>query len=330
MKPEGNNLKNILDDHKNWLLSQGQTGKLADLNGWNLDNANLEMTDLTFAKIHHASLKNANLWGASLSRAELNGADFEGADISSVDLSLAQCEGVNFADANLEDAKLDGVNLRKANFKGAILRGASFIGAMLGGVSFTGADLLFSKMVEANIEGADFEGANIEATNFEGTNISAANFEKTTHRVHNVKKHLSQSNFKDNTNSNPILNKTKSFESGEKNYKSDKVTLNRRSSIKSSREDLFVDLTAVKPDTIEKAIGDLIDKVKSNVQLDQVKTLCKHQHGIEKIDKIDITQADIVTHNGQIAFKLDFKISYNLSLILDRKGNLINKPDLKA
>jgi membrane-associated HD superfamily phosphohydrolase len=88
-----------------------------------------------------------------------------------------------------------------------------------------------------------------------------------------------------------------------------------------------VDLAAVDPDTIEKAISDLIDKVKSNLQLDQVKTLCKHQHGLEKIDKIDITQGDIVTHNGQIAFKLDFKISYNLKLLVDRKGILINKSD---
>ena len=88
-----------------------------------------------------------------------------------------------------------------------------------------------------------------------------------------------------------------------------------------------MDLAAVNPDTIEKAISDLIDKVKSNLQLDQVKTLCKHQDGLEKIDKIDITQGDIVTHNGQIAFKLNFKISYNLSSILDRKGNLINKSD---
>jgi type II secretory pathway predicted ATPase ExeA len=114
------------------------------------------------------------------------------------------------------------------------------------------------------------------------------------------------------------------------NHNFDKATLNRRSIIKSSKENLFVDLDAVNPDTIEKAIGDLIDKVKSNVQLDQVKSLCKHQNGLEKIDKIDISQGDIVTHNGQIAFKLDFKISYNLTLLLDRKGNLINKSDQKA
>ena len=91
-----------------------------------------------------------------------------------------------------------------------------------------------------------------------------------------------------------------------------------------------MDLDAVKPDTIEEAVSDLIEKVKSNIQFDQVKAICAHKHFIEKIDKIDFKHGDIVTNNGQVAFKLDFKISYNLSLLLDRKGKLINKADLKA
>jgi hypothetical protein len=90
-----------------------------------------------------------------------------------------------------------------------------------------------------------------------------------------------------------------------------------------------VDSNAVNPDMIEKAVIDLIEKVKSSIQLDQVKAICKHQHGIETIDKIDFKHGDIVTHNGQVAFKLDFKISHNFSILLDRKGKLINKPDQK-
>ena len=91
-----------------------------------------------------------------------------------------------------------------------------------------------------------------------------------------------------------------------------------------------MDSNAVNPGMIEKAVIDLIEKVKSNIQLDQVKAICERQLGIEKIDKIGFKHGDIVTHNGQVAFKLDFKISYNLSLLLDRKGKLINKADLKA
>jgi hypothetical protein len=98
------------------------------------------------------------------------------------------------------------------------------------------------------------------------------------------------------------------------------------------KEGLFVDSIAVNPGMIEKAFNDLIEKIKANIQLDQVKAICKHQHGLEKIDKVVFKSGDIVTHNDQVACRLDFKISifYNLSFLLDRKGKLIKKADLKA
>ena len=56
---------------------------------------------------------------------------------------------------------------------------------------------------------------------------------------------------------------------------------------------------------------------------DQVKKMFKDQNVIGSIDKIDFKHGDLVTHNNQVAFKLDFKISYNLSVLIDRKGNRI-------
>jgi hypothetical protein len=76
---------------------------------------------------------------------------------------------------------------------------------------------------------------------------------------------------------------------------------------------------------LNEAVIDLIEKIKSNIQLDQVKEICKHQHGIGKINEIDFEHGDIVTHNSKVAYKLDFKISYNLSLLIDRRGKLINQ-----
>lgn len=330
MEADVNNLQKILNNHSDWILSLGKTGIIADLNSHNLDEANLEMANLPFAKFHFVSLKNANLSGANfrqaellhvkLSNAKLDGADLEGANIAEGDFSFSNCTGANFCDANLEGANFEGANLVKANFTRAILRGAKF----------KGADLSFSEMVDANLEGANFKGAKLEAANFGGANLDKANFEETSLKVFNIDEYLPNANLRGNIISDSLTKETTISGPLIKNYKTEKATKDSKSSTKSSKEDLFVELAAVNQDTIEKAIGDLIDKVKSNVQLDQVKTLCEHQHGLEKIDKIDISQGDIVTHNGQIAFKLDLKISYNLSLLLDRKGNLINKSDLKA
>ncbi|HKJ32587.1 MAG TPA: pentapeptide repeat-containing protein [Balneolales bacterium] len=330
MKANGNNLKKILNNHSNWILSLGKTGILADFNGSNLDEANLEMANLPFAKFHLASLKNANLSGVNfrqaellhvkLSNAKLDGADLEGANIAEGDFSFSKCTGANFCDANLEGANFEGANLVNANFTRAILRGAKF----------EGADLSFSEIVDANLEGANFKGAKLEATNFGGTNLDKANFEETSLKVLNIDEYLQKPNLRGNIISDSLTKETTISAPLIKNNKSEKADRDSTSDTKSSKEDLVVKLAAVNQDTIEKAIGDLIDKIKSNVQLDQVKTLCRHQHGLERIDKIDISRGDIVTHNGQLAFKLDFKISYNLCLLLDRKGNLINNSDYKA
>ena len=330
MKSNGENLQKILNNHSNWILSLGKAGELADFNSHNLDEANLEMANLPFAKLHFASLRNANLSGVNfrqaellhinLSNADLDGADLEGANIAEGDFSFSKCPGANFCDANLEGANFEGANLVKANFTRAILRGAKF----------KGADLSFSEMVDANLEGANFKGAKFEAANFGGANLDKANFEETSFKVFNIDEYYPKANPTGKIKSDSLTREKAISEPVFKNSKSEKTVKNKRPNKKSEKEDSPVDIDAVKPDTIEKAIGDLIERVRSNVQLDQVKALCKNRNGIEKIDRIDFTHGDIVTHNGQVAFKLDFKISYNLSLLLDRKGNLINKPDLKA
>jgi hypothetical protein len=103
----------------------------------------------------------------------------------------------------------------------------------------------------------------------------------------------------------------------------DETPLNQRSSIQSAKEDLFVDSNAAKPNMIDKAVLDLIKKVKSSISVKQVQARCKQQPDIDKIAKVDFEHGDIVTHNDQVAFKLEYKISYKLCLLLDRKGNLI-------
>ena len=323
MKPDGNTLTKVLNDHSAWILSLGKTGRLADCESWNLDTANLEMANLPFAKFHFASLKDANLSGVNFRQAELlriklinanlDGADLEGANLSKGDLSFSKCTGANFTDANLEGANFSGANLQKANFTRAILRGANF----------KGADLSFAEMVDANIEGTNFKRAKIEAANFGGVNLDKANFEETNFKIYNLEEYLPENDFKDIGISEPLGSKNPSPESVKKNHKFDKVTLDRNSNIKSTREDLSVDSKAIDPDMMDKAVVDMVENVKSNIPLDLVKAIYKHKHGIENIEKIDFENGDLVTHNDRVAFKLDFKISHKFSLLIDRKGNFI-------
>src|ERR1700730_4940917 len=92
-------LAQILDEHKMWVESGGETGAKADLTG-----ANLAGADLTGVNLQDAVLTKANLTGA--------------------DLSMANLRGTNLVHADLRNATLLGTELRGANLMGATLYGA--------------------------------------------------------------------------------------------------------------------------------------------------------------------------------------------------------------
>ncbi len=92
-------LAEILDQHKIWVESGGESGVKADLCGVNLS---------------HSDLTGVNLEGAFLQRANLIGAD----------LSMANLRGASLVQADLREANLLGTELRGANLMGANLYGA--------------------------------------------------------------------------------------------------------------------------------------------------------------------------------------------------------------
>src|ERR1700681_1693969 len=120
-------LAEVLDQHKIWAESGGESGAKADLCGVNLSNA-----DLT----------GANLQGAALNKTKLQGAD----------LSLANLRGTSLVQADLRDTNLLGTELRGANLMGATLYGAE--GLWVGRLG--GTNLFDAMLPEA---AAAFDGA---------------------------------------------------------------------------------------------------------------------------------------------------------------------------
>jgi hypothetical protein len=116
---EASKLKEILDQHKIWIESNGVQGKCADLEDARLDGANLINADLEGANLCIADLIRANLTGA-----KLTGANLYGAYLCRANLADAVLEGANLTYANLGYANLIGANLRGAFLEGANLYGA--------------------------------------------------------------------------------------------------------------------------------------------------------------------------------------------------------------
>ena len=90
-------LNYILENHKSWSKSGGESGRQADLRGANLRGANLIGACLGGADLREADLRGANLKLADLSRANLSRADLRGSYL----------RGSYLRGADLREAKLD-------------------------------------------------------------------------------------------------------------------------------------------------------------------------------------------------------------------------------
>lgn len=127
-------LAEILDQHKQWVESGGESGARADVSGVNLAKA-----DLT----------GVNLQGAHLHRVNLAGAD----------LSMANLRGASLVRSNLQNANLLGTELRGANLMGANVYGADGLWfGRLGGTN------LFDAVLPESISAVDSSKAIGEAT----------------------------------------------------------------------------------------------------------------------------------------------------------------------
>lgn len=78
-------------------------GEYADLYQCNLSDADLFITDLSYACLSGAILTNANLRGASLIYADLSNADLRGAILRNTDMSGANLNGTNLNGAVLDN-----------------------------------------------------------------------------------------------------------------------------------------------------------------------------------------------------------------------------------
>src|SRR3989441_8132075 len=124
----------VLDQHKIWVESGGESGIKADLCGVNLAKA-----DLT----------GVNLQGAHLHRTNLAGAD----------LSMANLRGASLVRSNLQNANLLGTELRGANLMGANAYGAEGVWfGRLGGTN------LFDAVLPESISAVDSSKAIADAT----------------------------------------------------------------------------------------------------------------------------------------------------------------------
>jgi hypothetical protein len=100
------NITQILEDHKEWLMSGGDKGKRADLRHADLSSANLRSANLSYANLRSANLRSANLRSANLRYADLSSANLRYADLRSANLRYADLSYADLSYADLRSAKV--------------------------------------------------------------------------------------------------------------------------------------------------------------------------------------------------------------------------------
>ncbi len=78
------------------------------------------------------------------------------------------------------------------------------------------------------------------------------------------------------------------------------------------------------PDIIKNGEKDLIEAVKDDLDLDAVKEILKKRMEAAKLSS---KGGEIIVHNNEIAYRLDFDIHLSGSLMFDRQGNYISESD---
>ena len=120
------NIELVLEKHKKWLETNGESGEEAYLRGADLSRADLREADLIGADLRGADLRGADLREADLSRADLREADLReayliGADLIGADLRGADLSRADLREADLREADLIGADLSRADLRGAYL-----------------------------------------------------------------------------------------------------------------------------------------------------------------------------------------------------------------
>ncbi|MBU0986059.1 MAG: hypothetical protein KKH68_02305 [Proteobacteria bacterium] len=77
-------------------------------------------------------------------------------------------------------------------------------------------------------------------------------------------------------------------------------------------------------EVIQSGEQELIDTITADLDWSVVEAVFRKEHKLNIEDNVEYKKGDIVIHNNQIAYKLEFDVQVVISVLLDRKGNYIS------
>ena len=77
-------------------------------------------------------------------------------------------------------------------------------------------------------------------------------------------------------------------------------------------------------DVIKGGEQELIDAITADLDWGTIDKIFSKEHNLKIDENVEYRNGDIVVHNDQIVYKLEFDVNVILSVILDREGNYIS------
>ena len=77
-------------------------------------------------------------------------------------------------------------------------------------------------------------------------------------------------------------------------------------------------------DVIRDGERELIDAITADLDWGAIERIFKEKHRLGIREDVEYKNGELVVHDNQIAYRLDFDITVTLSLLLDRKGNYLS------
>lgn len=78
------------------------------------------------------------------------------------------------------------------------------------------------------------------------------------------------------------------------------------------------------PEIIKSGENELIDAITADMDWAEIGKVFGEKHNLDIDDDVEYKNGDIIIHNNQIAYQLNFDVKVSLSIVLDREGNYMS------
>ncbi|MBW4536741.1 MAG: pentapeptide repeat-containing protein [Pleurocapsa minor HA4230-MV1] len=154
-------------------------GEFDNLDGYNLDHANLAGFRGVFISIQHASLIEANMEKAELEGGSFIGSNFSGANLKKINIQYTRFDRAIFRETNLYKACILDSDFKEVSFEKACMEQIVFDRVDLSGANLKQVDLESAKFTKVQLREANLNQASLKKAVFDTCSVYGSTFLET-------------------------------------------------------------------------------------------------------------------------------------------------------